>query len=228
LYVLGCREPLPGLHERYIAVRWRQVLGSTMHCVAGDGIGILAGAAVASYLTLSRPLDLALEYGLGFGFGWTIFQALFMRDMAGGSYRRSLASTFLPEFLSMNFLMAGMMPIASLGRIAVGGNFSPLTAEFWFVMSMALLTGFIVAYPINWWLVAKGLKHGMMTVREPDAAPVAGMKSHSAHQPAAASPNEKHVGHAKASRSDIVWMSILSVVMFSLGIGAVALLYGNL
>ena len=34
LYVLGCREPLPGLHERYIAARWRQVLGSTMHCTA--------------------------------------------------------------------------------------------------------------------------------------------------------------------------------------------------
>ena len=40
LYVLGCREPLPGLHERYVAVRWRQVLGSTMHCVAGDGVEI--------------------------------------------------------------------------------------------------------------------------------------------------------------------------------------------
>jgi hypothetical protein len=33
LYVLGCREPLPGLHERYVAARWRQALGSTMHCV---------------------------------------------------------------------------------------------------------------------------------------------------------------------------------------------------
>ena len=39
LYVLGCREPLPGPHERYVAVRWRQTLGSTMHCVAGDGVG---------------------------------------------------------------------------------------------------------------------------------------------------------------------------------------------
>jgi len=36
LYVLGCREPLPGLPARYVEVRWRQVLGSTMHCVAGD------------------------------------------------------------------------------------------------------------------------------------------------------------------------------------------------
>jgi hypothetical protein len=96
LYVLGCREPFPGLHERYVATRWRQVLGSTMHCVVGDGIGILAGAAVGSYLTISRPIDIALEYGLGFSFGWTIFQSLFMRERAGGSYRQALASTFLP------------------------------------------------------------------------------------------------------------------------------------
>src|SRR6476646_8195953 len=32
-------------------------------------------------------------------------------------------------------------------------------------MSMALLVGFIIAYPMNWWLVANHLKHGMMTVR---------------------------------------------------------------
>src|SRR5215831_5502454 len=94
LYVLGCREPLPGLHEQYVAARWRQVLGSTMHCVAGDGVGIIAGAVLSS----------------AFGIGWTIFQALFMRDMAGGSYRRALTDTFIAELLSMNFLMAGMVP----------------------------------------------------------------------------------------------------------------------
>jgi len=51
----------------------------------------------------------------------------------------------------------------------------PACADFWFVMSMALLTGFVVAYPINWWLVAKGLKHGMMTVRPRAAAETHGM-----------------------------------------------------
>jgi manganese oxidase len=34
--------------------------------------------------------------------------------------------------------------------------------------------GFAVAYPINWWLVARGLKHGMMTIR-PSAAPMPAM-----------------------------------------------------
>ena len=222
LYVLGCREPLPGLHERYIATRWRQVLGSTMHCVAGDGVGILAGAVVASYLTLNRPLEIALEYGLGFGFGWTIFQALFMRDMAGGSYRRALATTFLPEFLSMNLVMTGMMLIASLGRNAIGGRFSPLTPEFWFVMSMALLFGFLTAYPINWWLVAKGLKHGMMTVRHPAGAHDAGVPSHATPPPVLASSNAAHAGHAKVSRKQIASMTILSVAVFALAFVAQA------
>src|SRR5262245_38295503 len=54
LYVLGCREPLPGTHEQYVAARWRQVLGSTMHCVAGDGVGILAGRSAVQRLRYQR------------------------------------------------------------------------------------------------------------------------------------------------------------------------------
>ena len=38
LYLWSCREPLPGTHEEYVRARWRQVVGSTMHCVAGDGM----------------------------------------------------------------------------------------------------------------------------------------------------------------------------------------------
>ncbi len=37
----------------------------------------------------------------------------------------------------MNFLMAGMVPVTTLDRIAVGGDFEPLSPGFWFVMSMA-------------------------------------------------------------------------------------------
>jgi Domain of unknown function (DUF4396) len=165
LYVLGCREPLPGLHEQYVAARWRQVLGSAMHCAAGDGVGILAAAVIGAVASLPHLAEIALEYALGFTFGWTIFQALFMRGMVGGSYWRSLKRTFLPEFLSMNWLMSGMVVTSAVGAALVGEPLDPRTPEFWFVMSMALLAGFVVAYPINWRLVALGLKHGMMTVR---------------------------------------------------------------
>jgi len=35
--------------------------------------------------------------------------------------------------------------------------------RFWGVMSLASLVGLVIAYPINWWLVANKLKHGMGT-----------------------------------------------------------------
>jgi len=179
LYVLGCREPLPGLHERYVSARWRQVLGSTMHCVAGDGVGILAGAILSSFFGLTGLAEIAVEYILGFAFGWTIFQALFMRDMAGGSYQRALRSTFISELLSMNLLMAGMVPMVMALKSFITAAAHPTAPSFWFVMSMGLLVGFIVAYPMNWWLVASHLKHGMMTVRPANA--VSGESAHIGH-----------------------------------------------
>jgi Domain of unknown function (DUF4396) len=193
LYVLGCREPLPGLHERYVAVRWRQVLGSTMHCVAGDGVGILVGAVISSILGLHGLSEVLLEYVLGFALGWTIFQALFMRDMAGGSYVRSLSSTFIPELLSMNLLMAGMVPTMMILRSVLAPAAGPDSPAFWFVMSMALLAGFIVACPMNWWLVANHLKHGMMTIRRGDAQAPKGAHAEAGHAAMGAAPME--AGH---------------------------------
>jgi hypothetical protein len=212
LYVLGCREPLPGLHERYTAARWRQTLGSTMHCVAGDGVGIIAGAVLSAVLVLPRPAETLVEYLLGFGFGWTIFQALFMRNELGGSYRQALTKTFVPELVSMNLLMAGMVPTAMILRRFIAGAENPATPAFWFVMSMALLVGFIVAYPMNWWLVANHLKHGMMTVRpEADSAKSETAKSGSAMAGMA-------MGERAPPRPSVPVMTVLSFLALAVGL----------
>ena len=229
LYVLGCREPLEGLHERYVAVTWRQVLGSTMHCVAGDGIGILAGAVIAGALMLQGMTEMVVEYALGFGFGWTIFQALFMRQMAGGSFLRALGQTFTSELLSMNVLMAGMIPVAAAWRAAVPAAEYALRPEFWFAMSMALLAGFIVAYPMNWWLVTNGLKHGMMTVRPKKVGP-AKADGHGTTQVGHGDHGTKHGGrqgtHGKqASGMRVTGMAALSVLALAAG-GALGLAVG--
>lgn len=176
LYKFGCRKHTPEEHARFVATRWRQVLGSTMHCVAGDGVGILTGAVISAIVSLPLLGEIALEYVLGFGFGWMIFQALFMKDMAGGSYRRSLESTFIPELLSMNCLMGGMVPVMVIAWRAVPEAHDPTHGLFWFRMSIALMVGFAVAYPMNWWLVSHHLKHGMMTVPAPAGAKPMKMK----------------------------------------------------
>lgn len=217
LYILGCREPLRGTHERFVAKRWRQVLGSTMHCVAGDGVGILSGAVISSVIALMGPVEIALEYLLGFIFGWTIFQALFMRDMVGGVYSRSLKLTFVPELLSMNLLMSAMVPTMVILRAWIAPRAGPADPAFWFVMSMALLAGFVVAYPMNWWLVANHLKHGMFTIRadkDSDNPNDAGAKEAGAH-------GAMKMGSAKGDRppAPSIWaMAALSYLALAAGL----------
>ncbi len=233
LYVLGCREPLPGLHERYTAAPWRQTLGSTMHCVAGDGAGILAGAALGSVWHLPPVAHLALEYALGFAFGWTIFQALFMRRMSG-SYGRALAATFLPEWLSMNALMGGMVSVMALAMRYLPEAAHPSRPAFWFTMSMSLTAGFAVAYPVNAWLVSRHLKHGMMTVWRPEPP---GRMAHAVSVPdmdhaVSATPADHPQGPAHASegravgasRVEMVAMSIASVIVLAAGIAIMLLM----
>jgi len=166
-YALGCRQPLKATHEDFVAARWRQALGSTMHCAAGDGLGIIAGAVIVAGSALPRWADVSLEYALGFGFGWAFFQAFAMREMAG-TYARSLRATFLPELVSMNVLMAAMLVTTRLLRGLVPEAGFPAAPAFWFVMGISLLAGSLLAFPVNWWLVARGLKHGMITVRPGD------------------------------------------------------------
>lgn len=236
LYVLGCREPLPGLHKRYVAVPWRQVLGSTMHCVAGDGVGILAGAVIASVFDLSKVTDITLEYLLGFGFGWAIFQAFFMQDEAGGSYARALSNTVLPELLSMNWLMAGMVPTMIMAKSYVPASSDPSRPAFWFVMSLALLVGFVTAYPMNWWLVSNHMKHGMMTVRVTEQpATTRAHKKPQTHDSANcdnehSQPGSEHTMHGdveKVSRSKLVWMTMLSFAVLASGLAVAAVFSGT-
>jgi hypothetical protein len=174
-------------------------------------------------LRVSSPVHVALEYVLGFGFGWTIFQALFMRDTAGGSFNRALKRTLIPEFLSMNLLMAGMLPVMTVMMANIPGSEAPQRPSFWFVMSMALLAGSIIAYPMNWWLVAHHLKHGMMTVRRPET----GAANGSEVEPEREQKTMADTHAAKISMAAIVKMAILSIGAFGVGLLASVTLTGH-
>src|SRR2546426_9928058 len=168
LYVLADKEPQPGTHEQFTSPLWKQGVGSTIHCVAGDATGIILAAAITAALGLPMRIDLIVEYLAGFASGLFIFQSLFMKEMMGGSYLENVRKTFLPEFISMNAMMAGMAPVMSF--LMMGRDMRamvPTELLFWGVMSLGVIAGFIVAYPVNVWMVERGLKHGLMTERPP-------------------------------------------------------------
>ena len=182
LYVLADKEPRPGEHEQFTSPLWKQGIGSTIHCVAGDATGIILAATVTALLGLPMWIDLIVEYVAGFSFGLFIFQALFMKKMMGGTYWENVRKSFMPEFISMNAMMAGMAPIMSL--LMMGRDMramDPLELIFWGVMSLGVMVGFATAYPFNVWMVKKKIKHGLMTARSDEQAAgkgsMSGMKS---------------------------------------------------
>jgi len=166
LYVLTDKEPHPGEHEEFTKPLWKQGVGSTIHCVAGDATGIILAAAITAILGLPMGVDLIIEYAAGFTFGLFIFQSLFMQSMLGGSYWDNVRKTVVPELISMNAMMAGMAPVMTL--LMMGRDMramQPTELLFWGVMSLGVMAGFALAYPFNVWLVATKLKHGLMTER---------------------------------------------------------------
>lgn len=161
VYLASCRRPAGQSHEAFVAPRWKQTVGSTIHCLAGDATGIIAAAAITGALAVPMGVDLVVEYLAGFAFGLLIFQALFMKAMKGGSYLAAVRATVPPEWLSMNALMAGMLPVMAILTAQDPSAMEPMSGRFWGVMALATIVGGLLAYPVNWWLVATGLKHGM-------------------------------------------------------------------
>ncbi len=175
MYLLGCRRPFPGGHDRYIRATWKQGLNSEMHCLAGDATGIIVAASIVPILGLANGWDVLIEYAAGFVFGLFIFQALMMLGMYGGNYMLAVRKTFFAETVSMNMVMTGMIPVMVILADIWPHSMNPLEPSFWFRMSLASIAGGIIAFPINRWLVANHLKHGCMTLPGADGpAPALG------------------------------------------------------
>ena len=82
------------------------------------------------------------DLGQGFVGKNKIFQALAMKAMLG-TYKEALVKTFYSELVSMNWLMAGMMPTMMISMRLIEGADDPMSPRFWFIMSMSLFVGFI-------------------------------------------------------------------------------------
>ncbi len=208
LYVLADKEPAPGTHEEFVKPLWKQGVGSTVHCIAGDATGIIAAAAITAVLGLPMWLDFIVEYVAGFAFGLFIFQSLFMKDMLGGSYPRAVRSTFVPEWLSMNMMAAGMFPTMAL--LMMGRDMramEPTEPLFWAVMSVGVIVGFATAYPVNVWMVARNMKHGLMTVR-----PAGEAKPASGGHHGTASGHKGHVMRPDVTRPQLAVVALLTML----------------
>ena len=170
VYIWTCRPPhieqhrgeeAKQVHHEFVNTTFKKVTGSVIHCVGGDGLGIMSAMVVARVWRLAFWQEFWFEYAIGFAFGWFIFQYKAMRGMTD-SPLMALWMGGRAEFFSMMTVMAGMGAVmAYVTPLAVSQQPSPSTAAFWGFGALGLLAGYIATYPMNYWLVKIQWKHGM-------------------------------------------------------------------
>ena len=111
----------------------------------------------------------------------------------------------------MNCVMAGMVPVMVILRAHLAGTTDVGSVRFWAVLSLAVFVGLVVAYPVNVWLVAKGLKHGMGTVRALGEGGERLPAPSSGHAPMAMEPSQ-------VSRAELGAIALLTILLLAAGV----------
>lgn len=132
-------------------------LRATLHCLAGCGIGEIIGLAVGTALGWGNAPTIALAVTLAFCFGYLFTLVPLVR---GGMALRAAAGVAL----AADTISITVMEIVDNAVILVipgameAGLGSPL---FWGSLALALAVAFVVAYPVNRWLIARGRGHAV-------------------------------------------------------------------
>lgn len=150
----------------------------TLHCGSGCTLGDIAAEWLAllvpgiaiwfgwQWLFAERMFAVwVLDYIFAFALG-IAFQYFTIKPMRNLSLGRGLSEAIKADTLSLTAWQIGMygfMAIANfwIFRHLLGASLDVASAEFWFMMQIAMLAGFATAYPVNWWLIQVGIKEAM-------------------------------------------------------------------
>ena len=145
---------------------WLSVLIGDTHCGAGCTIGDFAGEWIVflTGLTLAGSVlwaDYTLDFALAFSVG-ILFQYHSIAPMRGLSGWPGIKAALKADTISLAAFEIGMFAWMALSsRVLFHPKLEPNQPAYWFMMQVAMLTGFATAYPANWWLIRKGLKEAM-------------------------------------------------------------------
>lgn len=144
---------------------WQSVFLSTTHCSGGCALGDIIGAPLVfalGWTILGNSLfsDYVVEFVLAYSFGiaFQYFGMGFHHD----NPRQALKDAIKADTLSLVAFEIGMFGWMAIVHYLPFVNVpQPNTAVFWFMMQLAMILGFCTSYPMNWYLVKVGIKHGM-------------------------------------------------------------------
>ena len=90
------------------------------------------------------------------------FQHFTIAPMRGLSPGKGIVAALKADALSLTAWQIGMYGWMAIVTFAIFGHELEKTDPvFWFMMQIAMWLGFLTSYPVNWWLLRKGIKEVM-------------------------------------------------------------------
>lgn len=137
------------------------------HCGAGCTLGDIAGASLVFALGLAvaglaLPYEYAFDFTLAFLLG-IAFQYFAIAPMRGLGLRAGLREALKADSLSLISFEVGLFGWMAVMQLVLftDPHLEPNHAAYWFLMQVGMILGFITAYPVNVWLIRRGIKEAM-------------------------------------------------------------------
>lgn len=130
-------------------------ISATLHCLLGCGLGEVLGMVIGAALSFSNARTIILAVILGFFFGFLLGIVPLLK--AGFSMSRAFKQVAIAETLSIAVMeTAEILVQVYTPGVMEAGLTSPI---FWFGMVLALIAGFAAAFPINYIMIGRGVRH---------------------------------------------------------------------
>ena len=131
---------------------------ATVHCLTGCALGEVAGLAIGTALGFSNLATIVLAVVLAFFFGYGLTSLPLLRS------GMALGAVIPIAFASDTLSIATMEIVDNLVILAVPGAMDAGLDSllFWGSLAVSLAIAWVVAFPVNRWLIARGRGHAVI------------------------------------------------------------------
>jgi hypothetical protein len=136
----------------------RSAVQATLHCLTGCAIGEVLGMVISTALGWGNTSSIAISVVLAFFFGY----ALTLRSVvgAGVGLRQAVSLALASDTVSIATMevVDNAFIVVGPGALAAGLG----AGLFWWSLIVSLAIAFVVAVPVNRWLIARGRGHAVV------------------------------------------------------------------
>jgi Domain of unknown function (DUF4396) len=136
----------------------RTAFSATVHCLTGCAIGEVLGMVIGTVLRWTNPATVAVSVVLAFFFGYAFTMRPLLRSGLAFAAAAKLALAADTISITIMEIVDNAIMLIIPGAMEAG----LASALFWVSLVFALIIAGAAAFPVNWWLIARGRGHAVV------------------------------------------------------------------